>query len=503
MRPDRDLRSPSRAFRLSKDVGVVGPEPPAKRRKRRLSLRMVLIYVALGSAFLPSVLVSAIFTLTHGRIAQGPIIRTLVASEEATKAVFVDRRGELAVRQGYATPAWLDLVIENEGGYAVFSTIPSVPVGSRPSIGDVAAYADRLVPKVTFLSDRLELGKGDVGTWFAILPSDAARAVAGETGPLMRLASLAVLAAVALVFGVTVAAFLATQMGRLERAATAIATGDLETPVKADGTREIVALAEAMEGMRRSIREHREQRSRFLATVSHDLRTPLTSIGGYLEAIEDGLAEERSTLDRYVATMREKTLILEERIEGLIDLARMESGDWRLRFEDLGLAELFEAFISLAKDEAELAGAALTADVSALGDIRAQVDRGLLSRAFENLVANALRHGRPGGTIAIGARRIAGGDGGPLVVVDVDDDGPGIPAADRERAFEAFWRGGSQRGSSGQGGPSDRGRGLGLYIARSIVEGHGWSLEIGSSPSGGARLSIAIPTGTSRAAEGE
>ena len=477
------------------------------RRRGRLSLRGILIYVALGSAFLPGVLVSAIFTLTHGQIAQGPIIRTLVASEEVSRAVRLGRRGELVVRDGYASPAWLDLVIENTEGTVVFSTIPSLGPGTTPSLLDVAAFANDRVPRATFISDSLEIGRVEAGTWYAVLPTDAARSFAGETAPLMRLAGLAAFALFAFLFGFAVAAALASQVGGLERAAAAIASGDLETPVRARGAREIVALAEAMEGMRRSIRENQARRARFLAAVSHDLRTPLTSIGGYLEAIEDGLAADPPTLGRYVATMKDKTQLLEERIEGLIDFARMESGEWRLRFGRAELASLFGAMVAVARDEASLAGSSFEADLSALGDLAAPVDAALLGRAFENLVANSLAHGRPGGRVRVGARMLtAGGAGGALgaegvgegpggegdlIAIDVDDDGPGISEAEREHAFEAFWRG--SRSRSGEGRQGGRGSGLGLFIARSIVEGHGWRLELSVSPWGGARFSLLIP----------
>ncbi len=457
---------------------------PALRRLLRPSLRLILLYVALGSAFLPGVLVSAVFTLTHGQIAQGPLVRMLGASEEVNRAVELDGRGRLVAKKGYASPAWLDLVVTDRRGIVVFSTIASLEPGSKPSLVDVAAFAGELVPKATFFSDKVEIGKVDAGTWYAILPSDSARSLAGETIPLMRFAGLGVFALIAFVFSFVVAAALAAHMGRLEKAAIAIAAGDLDSPIDTRGPREIVALSEAMESMRAAIREDQARRARFLAAVSHDLRTPLTSIGGYLEAIEDGLASDPATLGHYVATMRERTRALEERIEGLIDFARMESGEWRLRFESLSLSALFGGLASFAREEAALAGVSFGEELGAIGDLEQDVDKALLGRAFENLVANALAHGRPGGSLLVGSRRFVDARGRHFLAIDVDDDGPGIPEAQRGRAFEAFWRG------SPSGG---RGSGLGLYIARSIVEGHGWRLELSDSAQGGARFSIVIP----------
>ncbi|HUX42314.1 MAG TPA: HAMP domain-containing sensor histidine kinase [Rectinemataceae bacterium] len=458
------------------------------------SLRRILIYVAFGSAFLPGVLVSAIFTLTHGHIAEGPIMRMVVATEEVSRAAALDSAGRLVVRRGYASPAWLDLVLEDTSGEVVFSTIPSIAQGSRPSLLDIASFANSLVPKTTFIVDRVEIGRVDAGTWFAIVPSDAARSLAGQSAPLLRLTGLSVFALIALVFGLTVAAALASEVGRLEKAAIAIASGDLESPVRAKGAREIVALAAAMEKMRASIRENNAGRARFLASVSHDLRTPLTSIGGFLEAVEDGLADDPETLKRYVGIMKEKTGLLEERIEGLIDIARMESGEWRLRFESQDLGQLFGEFAAMAREESALSGATLHVDLAAIADVIAPVDRSLLARAFENLVVNALAHGRPGGEIMVSSRRLEDGEGRAFFAIDVDDDGPGIPEAEREKAFDAFWRGAAAK--------EGKGLGLGLFIARTIVEGHGWRLGLSASPAGGARFSVLVPAEMTEKREG-
>jgi signal transduction histidine kinase len=100
-------------------------------------------------------------------------------------------------------------------------------------------------------------------------------------------------------------------------------------------------------------------------------------------------------------------------------------------------------------------------------------------------VSNALRHGRKGGLLRLGARRAKDERGRELLLVDVDDEGPGIAPADRERVFEAYWRGSEARQGEGSG--------LGLYIARSILRDHGWDLKASSAPGGGGRFTIAIP----------
>jgi signal transduction histidine kinase len=454
---------------------------PPFHRGRLPPLRLIILFVAIASIVLPALLVGAIVAMNQGRISQGPLMRSIAALREVRRALQLDAAGTLAARPGYASPVWLDLVIADSEGRVVFSTLPSLPPGIAAGLESVSGIAATIVPQASFFSDVVELDDRVAGTWYAILPSDSARAVAGEGEPLLQIGGQLLFALVALLMSIAVAAYLAAQIGRLERAAVAIAAGDLETTVSAGGSREIARLADAMEAMRSSIREDLGRRSRFLAAISHDLRTPLTSIGGYLEAIEDGLASDPETLSRYVETMKERTRVLEERIQALIEFARMETGEWRHRFEPLPLGPLFEGFAATAAEECALEGTTFASELSALSGREERADRALLGRAFENLVANALRHGKKGGKLCLKARAGAGG----ALVVDIDDDGPGIPELERERAFEAFYRGSGAREGEGSG--------LGLHIARSILRGHGWDLIASASPSGGARLSILIP----------
>ena len=285
--------------------------------------------------------------------------------------------------------------------------------------------------------------------------------------------------------GVLVATDLARAVLTLERAAERIAAGDLETPVGRRGVRELGDLAAAMDGMRASLREGRDQRARFLAAVSHDLRTPLTSIGGYLEAVEDGLAKDPETLERYVGIMRGKTRALESRIAGLIEFARMETGEWRMGFEAVDLEVFLSGLCREFREDAALMGRDFSFELAALSGLKAAVDKALLARAIENLVSNAIRYSPAGGALRIGARRATEAVTCGAYVIDLDDEGPGIPAAERESVFEPFVRGSSSR--------EGEGKGLGLYIAASVIKGHGWDIRADRSPSGGGRFSIVIP----------
>ncbi|MDP3176305.1 MAG: HAMP domain-containing sensor histidine kinase, partial [Spirochaetaceae bacterium] len=331
----------------------------------------------------------------------------------------------------------------------------------------------------------VEIEGRTLGAYFAWLPPDDLRGGVEANARIARLASLAFLGGMAVLLGVAAAAQLARAVLRLERSAVAIAAGDLESRVRVKGAREIVDLAAAMDSMRSGLREDRDRRARFLAAVSHDLRTPLTSIGGYLEAVEDGLAADPATLERYVSIMREKTRLLEARIAGLIEFARMDTGEWRLGFETLDLGTFLESQARVFAEDAILADRSFSSDLGAAAGFSVQADAALLARALENLVSNALRYSPPGSAVRlVAARERRASPPGDVLVLILDDEGPGIAPEERELVFEPFVRGSAAHRGEGAG--------LGLYIARSVIEGHGWSLRAQEAPGGGCRFVATI-----------
>jgi signal transduction histidine kinase len=451
----------------------------ARRAGRPPSLKLILGGLAAGALALPFGLAGIVVLVLSTRGADQPFIQLREVSMELERAVRFDSSGNVALMPGYSPPPDFELVVAGRDSAIIYSTSPRFAVGARAELGDFADAAREDFASPSFFAEPLSLKGKSVGSYYAWLPMSKSR---GE-GYFSRSAfvSLVLLGLVAIVFslGALVATQLARAVLKLERAAGRIAAGDFETAVSVRGIREIEDLARAMDGMRRALSEDRDQRARFLAAVSHDLRTPLTSIGGYLEAVDDGLASDPATLERYVRIMRGKTRLLETRIGGLLDFARMETEEWRMGFEAIELRPFLEGFAREAREDALLMGRRLEADLAALDDLRFPIDRSLLARAFENVISNALRYTPEGGLVRISVRPLDG-----ELCLDVDDEGPGIPASERLRVFEPFYRGSSAREGEGSG--------LGLYIARAIVRGHGWEILAGESPRGGGRISIVI-----------
>ncbi|HVO52945.1 MAG TPA: ATP-binding protein [Solirubrobacterales bacterium] len=232
--------------------------------------------------------------------------------------------------------------------------------------------------------------------------------------------------------------------------------------------------AEAIEA--EALRRSDELKTSLLRSVSHDLRTPLTSIIAAGAALDSPsiTAQERSELSDAVVEQGQR---LSRLVENLIDVSRLESGKAEPRREAVDLAGLLEAARHSLGTEGEVVRLALDQDLPALSADPAQ-----LERAFANLLDNAVVHGE-GEPVLVRSRLV-----GPRLVIRVVDRGPGIPELDRERIFEPFYRSGNGSGT---------GSGLGLAIARGFIEANGGEVEVESLPGQGSSfvVSFAAPAG--------
>ena len=258
----------------------------------------------------------------------------------------------------------------------------------------------------------------------------------------------------ALVIGYGGAWLFARRIRRLERAAERIASGRLDEPVIDGGGDELGQLATAFERMRGRLAQLEHARREFIANASHELRTPIFSLGGFLELLADEELDP-ATRREFLATMREQLERLTKLTTDLLDLSRLDAGRLDVQREPVDLALLAE---TLADEFAALARADDRAlEVVVDGDPPpALADELRVLQIGRILVENALRHTPPATPVTIHVRRIA-----DVLELAVEDGGPGIPAEHVEQVFERFYRvdGGVASGS-----------GLGLAIARELAQ---------------------------------
>jgi two-component system phosphate regulon sensor histidine kinase PhoR len=220
-------------------------------------------------------------------------------------------------------------------------------------------------------------------------------------------------------------------------------------------------------------------KSDFVSNASHELKTPLTNIRGYLEAAQDALREGAPVDPSFLAVAHANAIRMERLIDDLLELSRAESGGAPLAIEDARLAAFIDRVAALHRHAAEKAGKTLSVRVE---DAPLTADVRQLTLALSNLVDNAIKHGIDRGKIALSGR-----PEGEAVVIEVSDDGPGIPAEHLPRIFERFYR--VDKGRSRELG----GTGLGLAIARHVVDAHGGTIRAESRVGVGTRIVMRIP----------
>ena len=296
------------------------------------------------------------------------------------------------------------------------------------------------------------------------------------------LAVSAASAAIAVVAALLLARTISRPLEQVRSAAAALSSGDLGARATVDGPTEISELAGAFNEMAESLEGLFDARRELVAWASHDLRAPLANMQAMLEAIEDGLVEPTD----YIGPLHEQAAALALLVDDLFELAQIDAGALILDVHEAQLSGLVDVCLRGVQAEALQRGVHLEADVAA--SVTAPVAADKLERVLLNLLTNALRHTPADGTVAVRARQ-----GDDEVRVSVEDTGVGIEDATGDRMFERFWRGDRAR----QGAHA----GLGLAIARGLVEAHGGQIWAESRPGGGTRVSFTLPAPAGRSVE--
>lgn len=322
----------------------------------------------------------------------------------------------------------------------------------------------------------------------AIVVSATAMFISGHDLRLV-LVALGLGVALGVVLASSVARPLQADLAAIRDTATRVAGGDRNHRTGVQRADEVGALATALDDMIERLaaaetEQERMQQARaaFLAAVGHDLRTPLTSLRGAIEAIEDGLVADPS---RYLAAMRGDVELLGSLVDDLFLLGRIESGGLAIALEDADLAELCDEAVEVSTLSARARGRDVTVRLEVDGaTLPVRVSPREIGRVLRNLMDNATRHAPAGSQVTLTAER-----DGDRAVVAVLDDGDGFPADLVDRAFESFVRADQARVRDGSGA------GLGLAIARGLVDAHGGTIRAFAGPGGHIEFRLPLRPG--------
>ncbi len=297
-------------------------------------------------------------------------------------------------------------------------------------------------------------------------------------------------AIIATTYGLFVAASVTDGLRQMAAAADTLAAGDLSARVPIAGRDEVARLSESFNEMADRLqatadrqRELETLRRNLIAWTSHDLRTPLTSIRARVEALHDGMITDPENTQRYYGAILGDVVALNQLIDDLFELAQLDAGGLTLELAPASVADLVSDCLESFQARAEQGGVSLVGDVDPAVD-PVLLNTGKIGRVLNNLVENALRHTPPGGRVSIAATPTH-----ESVIITVEDTGPGFAAAELPYVFEQFYRG-EQARSRAMGSA-----GLGLAIARGIVQAHGGRIWAENREGGGARVRFLLPRG--------
>jgi signal transduction histidine kinase len=278
----------------------------------------------------------------------------------------------------------------------------------------------------------------------------------------------------AIVAALVVARSIADSLDDVRAASVELAAGDLSARAPEDGPAEMAQLAVAFNEMAAHIERLFDTRRELVAWASHDLRTPLANMQAMLEALEDGLAEP----DEFVAALREQVSVLAQLVDDLFELALIDAGELTMQLEQLPIAGVVSSSLLCVESDARLRQIRLVADVDETATAAFAPEK--VQRVLMNLLTNALRHTPSDGAVAVRVATLA-----DEVRVSVEDTGHGIDEEAQMRMFEPFWRADPSR--------SERRAGLGLAIARGLVEAQGGRIWAEPRPGGGTSISFTLP----------
>jgi two-component system, OmpR family, sensor kinase len=304
-------------------------------------------------------------------------------------------------------------------------------------------------------------------------------------------------------------------LARITRASEEMARGNYDQRIPVEGQDEIARLARAFNLMARQVSRSDRTLREFLADVSHELRTPLTSIRGFSQAMTDGMLRAPPDYAEAGQVIHDEANRMARLVEDLLYLSRAESGQLGVERHPVDLAAVLDACVSRAERRASVSDVAVVYEALGVPPVVGEAHR--LEQVIDNLLDNALKHTPPGGRISVrvapdaapalpipggsraagvpmlgGARTPGGGKAeragspaGPGVRLAVHNTGSVIPAEDQPRVFERFYR--------AKGGAHSEGLGLGLAIARQIVESHGGRIGVTSTPEAGTEFTVWLP----------
>ncbi len=286
---------------------------------------------------------------------------------------------------------------------------------------------------------------------------------------------------IALVLSLIIALFFARSIyrpiSRVKVAAEKMAQGQYDQEIAVAGPKEVKELALSFNQMARQVKRSQQQLRHFVADVSHQLKSPLTSIHGFAQALLDGTASDDTAKLKAATIISDESKRMKRQVDQLLEIARLQAGQAKMEHELVNINELLEHCREVFEVQAEEKKVKVKIDAEPLKSVIGDFDR--LEQVFSNILDNAIKNSPPEGEVRVTGRNLKDN----LVEVSIVDDGPGIAPEQLPYLFARFHQATGVRS----------GYGLGLAIAKEIVTAHGGIIEAKSEPGAGAEFVVRLP----------
>lgn len=270
----------------------------------------------------------------------------------------------------------------------------------------------------------------------------------------------------------------------VENEAKKISDGDIDEPLKIPTNKgysnEITNLLIHFEGFRKVFKQRKNEQDRFVMGLSHDLKTPIAIVKGYAEGISDGLFSTPQRQKEALEIILQKTAQLESMVDEIVNFIKMNEPSWTRNFAEYDLEEYLEYVEKYLQSTGSVFNRSITSEINVPKGTMVKMDKQLVSRAFENIISNAIRYTENGAEINIKAGVFEN-----KAKIKISDNGIGMSPEETEHAFELFYRGTHSRREQGQG--------IGLSVVSTAMNIHGWDIAVESELGKGTSFTITIP----------
>jgi two-component system, OmpR family, sensor kinase len=357
----------------------------------------------------------------------------------------------------------------------------SLPLGSLPQeINHFTGGRFRTIGGTLFLYAAYPLSSQNsqvTGASALVLavPRPSSLAVLGSlTWPFLLAAGISLV--ISLLFSLWLGRSIYRPLAGVKAAAQRVAQGDYAQRVPEEGSLEVRELASSFNHMAGEVEQSQMRLRHFVADVSHELKSPLTSIQGFAQALLDGTAADEETRTKAAHIIDSEARRLKRQVDELLELSRMQSGQARLAKEPVDMSDVLTRSVDIYSVQAKEKQVELSLNIAPGLIVDGDADR--LEQVFNNLLDNAIKNSPAGSAVSITSK-----NDGKLARVTVTDSGPGISAEHLPHVFERFYQVTGVR----------TGVGLGLTIAREIILTHGGTIEVSGQPGEGARFTVNLP----------